>query len=636
MPGRRAGFGGLLGAMAMEPVLLVCGGCRARIRVANPALARGRDCPRCSTPLAASVDALARTGPVAGEFPDLADEREAWADVPRKRPLRLATGAAALVATLASLASLALRDPSPGELTRPRPIEAPAPAPPPVVTVARVEALADETDAAPEAPDDDPVPDLTPAPGVRPADLALRDSGPGRPPSPPPALSREDEPEARPRADSTPPPAAVPTPPPGPEAGPRRLLVHDSRGRAIIAREHGMCKERMAVILPDGQVGWPDGLFFTDLPFLPVPIGDLRRKLQDEEFPTSRVIQTDHYLVFYQGSEPFARASADLLEKLHVGLTETLKKHKIPASPAEFPLVAVIYRTEDDFRADRKVAADVQAYYEILTNRIYFYETSRRDGESPEVSALRKPQTVAHEGTHQILQNVGIQPRLSNWPLWLVEGFAEYCSPPKATRKGSDWAGLGQVNPIHMATIRDLDDPASIQVRGASGPRIGRDRKTPLVQYLVTREELTPTDYALSWALTHYLAYQRFDEFVGFLKRMGQLKPFEERAPEQHLAAFREAFGDDLAKMDGRVAKYLAKLKVPDSQSLPFYAVMFEQPINAGAIRRAAMVSQSPSMIRQWLDNVARTDGGPGSWRSLPFPSHARALMTARQWMEGQ
>ncbi len=102
----------------------------------------------------------------------------------------------------------------------------------------------------------------------------------------------------------------------------------------------------------------------------------------------------------------------------------------------------------------------------MLSNRIFFYEKSRRDQDAPEVSALRRPQTVAHEGTHQILHNVGIQPRLSDWPLWLVEGLAEYCSSTRFTRKGVEWAGLGQAHPIHLATIRDLEDPLPPQFRG--------------------------------------------------------------------------------------------------------------------------------------------------------------------------
>jgi len=389
----------------------------------------------------------------------------------------------------------------------------------------------------------------------------------------------------------------------------------------------------MAVLLPDGQIGWPDGLVITDDPFVPATMDEMRRTLLDDpEFAAFRVHQTAHYLVLYQCGEPFARASADLLEKLHDGLTGALKKFGLPVVPMEFPLVAVIFATEDDFRANRRVAPDVQAYYEVLSNRIFFYEKSRRDQDSPEVSALRKPQTVAHEGTHQILHNVGIQPRLSDWPLWLVEGLAEYCSPPKATRKGVDWAGLGQSNPIHLATIRDLDDPMPNMVQ--DGPRKGlvaRDRRTPLVEYLVTRKELTPTDYALSWALTHYLATQRVKDFVAYIKRLSQLKPFDEQAPRQQLDTFREVFGGDLAQIEAKVAKHLKNFKLSDA--LPHYAVIFEQPVGPAVIRRHVMVSQSPSVIRQWLESITVPEGGEPRWRALPHFTQKKALEAAEQWM---
>jgi hypothetical protein len=297
----------------------------------------------------------------------------------------------------------------------------------------------------------------------------------------------------------------------------------------------------------------------------------------------------------------------------------------------EFPLVAVIFATEDDFRANRRVPRDTQAYYETMSNRIYFYEKSKRDQDSPEVSALRKPQTVAHEGTHQILHNIGIQPRMSDWPLWLVEGLAEYCSPPKMTKRGVDWAGLGQVNPLHMATIRDLDDPPPNQFQGGSSRQIGaRDRKTPLVEYLVTQKELTPTDYALAWALTHYLYTRRTDDFVEYIKRMSQLKPGHEQSRQDQLATFREVFGADLAQMDGKVAKYLKNLKWPDV--LPFYAVIFEQQVGT-TIRRQAMVSQSPSMIRQWRESVTIPHGGEPRWECHQHPNRNKAIEFVEQWM---
>ena len=109
----------------MEPVVLVCEGCGARIRSTDPDRARGRDCPRCSAPLASAV---ARSpGPEAVAAPP-APEEDAWRDLSRNSPRRLGIAAGAIVATIAAVASLALRE-LPEATPSPRPrAESPRPA----------------------------------------------------------------------------------------------------------------------------------------------------------------------------------------------------------------------------------------------------------------------------------------------------------------------------------------------------------------------------------------------------------------------------------------------------------------------------------------------------------------------------
>ena len=357
----------------------------------------------------------------------------------------------------------------------------------------------------------------------------------------------------------------------------------------------------------------------------------MRAELLGGDYPDFKVIETKHYLVFYRGREAFAKDSANLLEKLYESLGTALRKRGFEIHETEFPLVAVIYPTETEFRARKKVAAEVQAYYEILSNRIFLYERSKRDVDSPETSLLSKPQTVAHEGAHQVLQNIGVQPRLADWPLWLVEGFAEYCSPPKVTKTGVDWAGLNQINPLHMVTIRDLDDPLSTYVQGANTHPIRRDARSSWVETLVKKSDLTPTDYALSWALVHYLANKRLPEFLDYLREMSLRPPLQRRDPQDHLADFQKCFGKNLVKLDSTVASYLGRLKKFDV--LPYYAVSYEQSLNNGSVYRAIMVSQSPSMIQQWIESVHNPRGGQPHWQILPHSTRARAILSAQEWL---
>ena len=109
------------------------------------------------------------------------------------------------------------------------------------------------------------------------------------------------------------------------------------------------------------------------------------------------------------------------------------------------------------------------------------------------------------------------------------------------------------------------------------------------------------------------------------------MKPFEKPTSREQLATFVEVFGDDLAQMDTRTAKHLKKFKPSDA--LPFFAVIFEQPLGPVAVRRQAMVSQSPSVIRQWLGSVAAPEGGQPRWQILRQPSQKKALEAAEQWM---
>ena len=662
----------------MEPLLLICGGCGVKIRAADPARARAQDCPRCGTPLAGAVETALRHDrdrtvdrlppsavPTAADSFSAATGRIsdhlAAANVSSKWRVRwIAAGAAILGASSVIHLLLAPGGPATGRAasrslpptaagriatrTLAWPVAPPA-EPATAEEAARTTPGSDELAAAGAA--DEPssragAPELSATEAL--AELALRlgeptDSTPVAPPSVPPAATGPAR-TIRPAPSGS---AAVAAdgdtspPPPGP-AGPRRLLIRDVRGKAVVAREYGTTpRDELAVILPDGTIGWPTTQVFTDAPFEPNTIEELERNLTADEYSTFRVVKTRHYLVFYQCSEKFAQDSADLLEELHEKLTGALKRQELPVAPAEFPLVAVIFKTESDFRNNRKIAAEVQAYYEILSNRIFFFEQGRRDKTAPEVSALRKPQTVVHEGTHQLLHNVGIQHRMSPWPIWLVEGLAEYCSPPKPTKGGgTDWAGLGQINAMHLTTIRDLDDPMSSVVRGGPQAPSGRDRRQPLVEYLVTRTDLTPTDYALSWGLTHYLARDRdrFPRFVAYIRQLNRLKPFEKRTPDDQLADFRAVFGKDLAKLDAQVAKHLAKLKVPDSQALPYYAVMIEQAVSRNAVRRMAMVSQSPSVIRQWVETASNASDGQINWQAIAHPTRTRAVMTADGWIQ--
>ena len=89
------------------------------------------------------------------------------------------------------------------------------------------------------------------------------------------------------------------------------------------------------------------------------------------------------------------------------------------------------------------------------------------------------------------------------------------------------------MNPFHLATIDDLEDPLALQGRSdrLTRNRIGRAPGQATLEYLLSREELSPTDYSLSWALTHFLATRRYDAFIAYLKTMSRMPRSPHRTP---------------------------------------------------------------------------------------------------------
>lgn len=400
----------------------------------------------------------------------------------------------------------------------------------------------------------------------------------------------------------------------------------------LVARVYGGPGSRV-VLLPDGRLGWPNAMIYTDEPFRPARADAIRDALLAGPYRGFEARQTPHYLIISHCSRRFAEASARLLESLYEGLLDGFRKRDLPVHEAEFPLIAVIFGTEAEFRRHKDVAPEVRAFYEIVSNRIFFFETCASALEAPELAARRRPQTVAHEGTHQVLQNIGIQPRLARWPLWLVEGLAEYCAPTSTVR--GTWAGTGKVNPFHMATLHDLQDTSALQLsaQGAARALLGIEPGRSLVESIVTREAFSPTDYALAWSLTHYLVRRRRDDFLAFLRTSGQMSPLAPRTAQDDLRAFKTAFGPDLRRLDRQVFTHLAALK--NYEVLPYYAVTFEQPLSPGTLRRGALVSQSPQVIRQWLEEIAAPQGGPYVWNAYPFTGRAAAFRAAEEWFAG-
>lgn len=430
------------------------------------------------------------------------------------------------------------------------------------------------------------------------------------------------------------PPAAVGLDvPPGPisPGGGARVATHDQDGQAVVGRLHVRVGKQCIVLMPDGQlVTRPhDELSYTDRKFVPLSREELATRLA-VEFPGFKVGTTRHYVYVHSASDTFAKASTRILESMIPGMLAHAKSQQIDVAAPEVPLVAVMFRTAEQFHAHRRMPKGVLAYYHTLSNRIVMHEESaiaRKDLALQQVIA-----TVAHEGAHQILHNIGAQSRLSVWPMWLSEGLAEYYAPTSFAKR-MRWKGAGQVNDLRMFELelylRSRED----------GPADGK-----IVEETLKAGRLTSTGYASAWALTHYLATKRRADFHEYVRTVSRLGPLEALGESQgggvilaNIEHFAAQFGDDLGAVEQKLAAHLSKLPYKDpSANWPYFVATISIP---GSLRNANLF-HSRQLAKKWIEG--RRTATDASHRSAlrtnirSFPNRGLAERYVREWLAGR
>lgn len=158
--------------------------------------------------------------------------------------------------------------------------------------------------------------------------------------------------------------------------------------------------------------------------------------------------------------------------------------------------------------------------------------------------------TVVHEATHQIAFNSGMHTRYADNPMWLTEGMAMYFETPDL-RSRTGWRTAGQVNRARLGRFREYlteGRPDDSLVRLVRSEERFRDPQS------------APFAYAESWALTHYLIRRHREKFVAYLQHLAARPRLNWNTPQQRLAAFREAFGNNLESLDRAFLQHVARM----------------------------------------------------------------------------
>lgn len=414
------------------------------------------------------------------------------------------------------------------------------------------------------------------------------------------------------------------------------VATTDQDGKPVVGKLVANLAAYRIVMLPDGQLatrGFTDSPS-TERPFVPATRKEIASRMR-EAFPEFNVKETKHYVYVFNCSSNFALVTTRILESMIPGLEKFAKNAGVKTQPLSLPLVAIMFRTEAEFRQFGRLPSGVEAFYDVLSNRIVMYEESPLFRVKPELAIQNSISTIAHEGAHQILHNLGVQQRLSRWPMWLSEGLAEYLAP---TSFGRDlrWKGAGEINDLRMFELEQY-----LHARDADTP------DNQMIDLTVSAARLTSTGYASSWALTHYLARNRTADFQRYLRHVSELGALEAEGriippgviPDQ-LRTFQEYFGEQTGELHDKLLTHLTKVPYRDPFSdWPHWVATVSFP-EGRKQNRSALMFHSPALASKWLretiDSIPEGRRNETRYDVREFPNRPLADDFRRQFVRGK
>jgi len=239
--------------------------------------------------------------------------------------------------------------------------------------------------------------------------------------------------------------------------------------------------------------------------------------------------ESQHYIVYSEDSEKNLRHQAERLEKLN------LLQHAITGLEVDKPSIKVkvfVVGTYGDVQATMPVPMGAAGYYDANVRGPY----SVISRESDSGHGFSAQLVLFHELTHHFMfqyYNVA-------YPVWYVEGFAEFIGASKVDDTQSVIVGQQSVNRYYTFRYANW-----VHVRDILAARSYDDMKGDLGSL-----------YAEGWLLTHYL------ELGG--KRDGQLAKYlgDINAGKSYEDAAKEAFGD-LNKLNAELISYSRRSQLP-------------------------------------------------------------------------
>ena len=406
-----------------------------------------------------------------------------------------------------------------------------------------------------------------------------------------------------------------------PGAG-RTVLLADPNGKPVVGRIYIEGNNRYVVLMPNGTLVsvTKREAAITDRPFKVQSQQDIQKSLLRGAFKGFNIKRTKHYLYVYKCSAKYATATSRILETMYPRVLNVFKKLDLDIHEPEFPLVVLIFGDRKSFEKFKHIP-NAAAYYSPTMNYIVMHEDPDLTATAPQWALKHSIGTIAHEGMHQILFNIGVQQRLSRWPYWISEGLPEYCAPTE-TGKRIRWRGLGLVHNTRMWELLDQRKDAKTETDWL-----------PLKKTVEAEKGLSLHGYATAWATVYAMAKSRKtkDKFAACLKELSQMGPLE-KSPEPGYY-FRKYFGDNYRANRKHIVAELNKAKknyVDPIENQTYFVCVIE--VGKGY---SYIFSSSLKRIRDWKKSKDN-EGFVGKTRVNAFATRSQAKAAVEQYKKSR
>lgn len=285
--------------------------------------------------------------------------------------------------------------------------------------------------------------------------------------------------------------------------------------------------------------------------FRPFNSSEMRNALVREFGPLYEIAGTGKYLVVHPtGKGDFWRPRFEELYRSFVHYF-TVRGMKLAEPP--FPLVAVVFANQGAFMRYAAAEGHVNigpttlGFYSLRTNRVYMFDVGGSTNDSQRW--FENASTLIHEAAHQTGFNTGLHGRFAQNPVWVLEGLGTLFEAPGVWDSRNRSSQKDRINAGRLADFQAW--VAAGRPEGLLGHALSSD---------VLFQRNPGAAYAEAWALSFFLCETRPRQYCEYLARLGARPPFENYAPQQRLADFKQVFQTDLKLLERQFLDFMAEL----------------------------------------------------------------------------